>query len=370
MCDFKSLIYFSFIVIGLSLISWAYAENKPASDPETSIVNAKTEETLAGIEQEKILFTLTPEKVKERQQAVTQLITTLQKESANLKKEETAFQKKLVELANIQEVTTEQIEEATKQREVFSQNLENLRLERAQVETNLTQQNEQLTQLKGQLDKLQQLPTAEQTKEVKTQQAELKQNLALLDKAIATEQQYLVLLKEQIGVVLNLTMLAIEWHLQLQVKQASYLISEREQAVASTQVMLQEQEQALLTMQADIPNQLTSLQTTQTSIEQLQQTFEKATLDKESAEVELKNLRLEQTNIESNLAKQTQLLEELQQEIEALKKAPPTEPEQLPLHGKRVSELENRLNLQTKIHKLEQQSLTIVSQQLKQAEKN
>ncbi len=369
MCDFKFLIYFSFIVIELSLISWAYAENKPVSDPETSIVNSKTEETLAEVEKEKILFTLTPEKVKERQQAVTQMITTLQKESANLKKEETAFQKKLVELANIQEVTTEQVEEATKQREVFSQNLENLRLERAQVETNLTQQNEQLTQLKGHLDKLQQLPAVEQTKEVKTQQTELKQNLALLGKAIATEQQYLVLLKEQIGVVLNLTMLAIEWHLQLQVKQANHLISEREQAVASTQAMLQEQEQALLTMQADMPNQLTSLQTTQTSVEQLQQTFEKATLDKESAEVELKNLRLEQTNIESNLAKQTQLLEELQQEIEALKKAPPTEPEQLPLHGKRVSELENRLNLQTKVHELEQQSLTIVSQQLKQAEK-
>jgi potassium efflux system protein len=370
MRDFKFLIY-CWLIIHLNCVGLLADanENNSAVLRDKTVANSTEATSTVESEQEKVLFTLTPEVVKERQQTITKLIKTLQKESVDLKKEEQAFQKQLADLPNLEQVNTEQIEAATKRREEFSHKLEELRLERTKTETNLNRQHEQLTQLTAEQKKLQQLPTAKQTKKTRSRQSELKQNLALLEKAIATEEQYLALLKEQNEIALNITMLAIEWHLQLQVKQNQQLIDERKQAVVSAQTMLQEQEQALLTIQEDMPNRLSSLQTTETTADQLQSALDKATLEKEAADVKFKNLRLEQQNIESNLTKQSQSLEELQQEIETLKKSPPTEREQLPLHGKRVAELENRFNSQTQIQQLEKESLSIISQQVKQAEK-
>lgn len=368
MRDFKFLIY-CWLIIYLNCVGlFVYAAEKDSVAPQdeaTATETTPTEESGQG----KVLFTLTPEIVKERQRTITQLIKNLKKESRGLKKEEQAFQKQLADLPNLEQINTEQIEAATKQREEFSHNLEELRLERAKTETNLNQLREQLTQLIAEQEQLQQLPAAEPTKETRSQQSQLKKKLALLNKAIATEEQYVALLKKHSEIALNLTLLAIELHLQLQVKQNEQLINERKQAVVSAQTMLQEQEQALLTMQEDMPNRLASLETTETTADQLKAALDKATLEKEAADIKFKNLRLEQQNIESNLTKQAQLLEELQQQIETLKKSPPTEPEQILLHGKRVVELEDRLNLQTSIQQLEEQSLGIISQQLKQAEK-
>jgi potassium efflux system protein len=368
MRDFKFPIY-CLLIIYLNCVGlFAYAAEKNSADPQDEAV--ATEATPAEeLEQDKVLFTLTPEVVKERQRTITKLIKNLKKESASLKKEEQAFQKQLTDLPSLEQVNTEQIEAAIKHRKELSHNLEELRLERAKTETNLNQLREQLTQLTAEQEQLQQLPAAEQTKETRSQQSKLKKNLALLNKAITTEEQYVALLKKHSEIALNLTLLAIELHLQLQAKQNEQLINERKQAVVSAQTMLQEQEQALLTMQEDMPNRLASLETTETTADQLKAALDKATLEKEAADIKFRNLRLEQQNIESNLTKQAQLFEELQQEIETLKKAPPTEPEQIPLHGKRVVELENRLNLQTQVQQLEDQSLSIISQQLKQAEK-
>ena len=370
MRDFKFLSY-CWLIIYLNCVGLlAYADKNNSAVPQNeTVANSIGATSTVESEQEKILFTLTPEVVKKRQQEITQLIKTLQKESIGLKKEEQAFQKQLADLPNLEQVSTEQIETAAKRIEEFSHKLEELRLERTKTETNLNQQRKQLTQLTAEQEKLQQLPATEQTQETRNRQLELKPNLALLEKSIATEEQYLVLLKEQNEFALNLTMLTIEWHLQLQVKQNQQLINERKQAIANAQTMLQEQEQALQTMQEDMPNRLSSLQTTETTADQLQAALDKATLEKEAADIKFKNLRLEQQNIESNLTKQAQLRGELQQEIETLKKSPPTEPEQLPLYGKRVAELENRFNSQTQIQQREEQSLGIISQQVKQAEK-
>ena len=370
MRDVKFLIY-CLLIIYINVVGLlAYADDNDSAVSEDKTVANSTEATsTAEPEPEKVQFTLTPEVVKERQQTVTQLIKNLKKERTDLEKEEKEIQKQLLSLNELEQVQTEQLEAAAKRREEYSHNLEELRLERTKAETNLNQQREQLTQLTAEQEKLQQLPTAEQTEATRNRQSELKPNLALLEKSITTEEQYLALLKEQNEIALNLTMLAIEWHLQLQVKQNQQLIAERQQAVTSAQTMLQEQEQTLQTMQEDMPNRLSSLQTTETTADQLQAALDKATLEKEAADVKFKNLHLEQQNIESNLTKQSQLQEELQQEIETLKKSPPTEPEQLPLHGKRVAELENRFDSQTQIQQLEEQSLGIISQQLKQAEK-
>ena len=324
MRDLKFFIY-CWLIIYLNYVGLlAYAdENNLAVPQDKTVANSTVATSTVETEQEKVLFTLTPEVVKERQQTITKFIKTLQKKSVDLKKKEQAFQKQLADLPNLERVNTEQIEAAAKQREEVSNSLEKLRLERTQVETNLNQQREQLKRLTAKQKQLQQLPTAKQTKETHSRQSELKQNLALLEKAIATEEQYLVLLKEQTKMALNLTMLAIEWHLQLQVKQNEQLINERQQAVVSAQTMLQEQEQALLTMQADMPNRLSSLQTTETTADQLQVVLDKATLEKEAADVKFKNLRLEQKNIESNLTKQSNCWKNYNKKLKRLKKSSP-----------------------------------------------
>jgi len=93
------------------------------------------------------------------------------------------------------------------------------------------------------------------------------------------------------------------------------------------------------------------------------------TREKETIDVEIKNLILEQKNIEANLERQQKNVETLTENLDKLKKTPPVESEYELLHQERITSAEKYLALQTKILELEKSYSGVINQRIKQTQK-
>jgi len=125
------------------------------------------------------------------------------------------------------------------------------------------------------------------------------------------------------------------------------MLKEREQAITDNQAALVRHKETLQAAQSDLPNKIAALETAESTVDMLKERFEKAALDKQKVEVDVKNLDLERQSAKTNLDNQTKHLKEQEEKLENIRKTPPVEPEQL----------------------LEQQQLDVVTQRIEQAKK-
>lgn len=350
MCLFKHMVYF--LLVCVSMVGLP-ASAEPAANPETT--NTSTLVTELGIEELKAQITKT-------QTAITEARKVLQTEEKSL-------QRKINRLETTNKIGQKRLKEAAKKRHLGNQKIEELRVQRQHLQNTLDKQSADMAELQTTLEELNLIESAERTQEQNQQRSSAEKDIALYQKAVDLGQQHLQLLNQQTDLAIKQTILAIEWHSQLQAAHETRRIQEQEQALAdhqATHALLQENLEA---EQSDLPNKIAALETTESTVEMLRQPFEKAALDKQKAAVEINNLESEHQSAKTRLDNQTKFLQKLENKLEQLSKTPPVEPEQIPLHDKRIAVLENNIELQKKARELEQQQLEFLTQRLEPAKK-
>jgi len=346
---FKIVVYC--LIMWVSAISLS-ANAEPVADPETTSA-----------------ITITPQWLEERSQEVKKAQAALEPASKALQAEEQAFPKNVEGLITIKKITPKMLEKAAKKQQAANQPVEKLREERQTAQDNLEQQTATLTKLQTSFEELTKFPRAELTVAHNQQISTVENNIALHKQAIELDQQYLELLKAQSEVIIKQAILAIDWRGQLKSEQQTRLIKEQEQAIVKTQTALKHNLEILQTTHKNLPAKIAALETTEATIDILKEKAEKAVLDKQSADVEVKNLDLEYQSAETNLDNQSKYIVEQEKKLENLRKTPPVEPEQQPLHEKRIAVLENYIEQKKKLVEIEGQQLDIIKQRIEQANK-
>ncbi len=321
-------------------------------------VNAQPETT-------KTVITITTQWLKQQQRLISKAQTALKKDRTALPTEEQALRDKIEGLQTLKKITPKMLEVAEKQREAISQKLEERRVQRQTVQTHLDKLTEQLSTLKTQLEELTKVLPEEQTVAQNQDFAKLKKQITSAQQGIELDQQHLEILKAQAELAIKRNVLAIEWQTQLQTVPQLRLIKEREQAITDGKTVLAHSQETLRKAEEDLPNQMASLDAV--TFDHLTELFDKATLDKDSTEVEVNNLVLERQNAEALLEKLRQSLDKQETALEKLRKTPPVDPEQQPIHEKKVAEQEARFEAQKKKLDLDQQDLDLIGQRLEQA---
>jgi potassium efflux system protein len=328
---------------------------------------AHAEQSVANPETTDAASTVTQQWIKERKAVITKAQAALKKARKALQAEEQALQKKIDSLAKTEKITQPMLEDAAKKRQTANQKVEELRVERQRVQDSLDKHSARLTELQTTLQKLTQIPRAELTVDQNQEISAVKKDVALYKPAVELGQQYLELLKTQTELAIKQTLVAIEWHSQLQTVHQTHLLKERERAITDSQATLARHKETLLAAQSDMPNKIAALKTAESTVDMLKKQFDKAALDKQTVEVEVKNLESEQQSAKSNLDNKSKHLKEQEEKLENIRKTPPVEPEQMPLHEKRIAVLDNHIKLQKKALKLEQQQLDLVTPHIEQA---
>lgn len=320
--------------------------------------------TQATDNQETTDSVVTSEWIKKQQKLISQS----EKENQVLQTEEQALREKIDSLQTIDSITPKMLEQAANQRQAVYQKVEvlpDLRVQHQKVQTHLDKLTKQLSVFTTKLEELTKVPRAEQTVSQNQHISKLEEQMALPQQAIELDKQYLDILKAQSELIIKRNVLAIEWHTQLQIVPQLRIIKEREQAIADSKSVLARYQETLDKDKEDLPNQIASLDAM--TFDNLTELFEKATLDKDSTEVKVNNLVLERQNAEALLEKLSQSLDKQEQAVEELRKTPPVDPEQQPIHDKKVAEQEAHFEAQKKKLELDKQDLDLIGQRLEQA---
>jgi potassium efflux system protein len=320
-------------------------------------VNTQQETTASAI-------TVTPQWIEKQQQLITDAQAVLEKDIAALPSEEQVLQDKITGLAKL-EITQQMLDEAAQKRQVANLKAEERHSERERVQTHLDQQRQHLSQLQTTLEELQKIPPSGRTAEQNQQLSELEKDIGGQKTAIELEKQYLEILNKQIDIAIKRIILAIEWHSQLQTLYNNQLIKEKDQLKSDAKTALEHHQETLLRLREELSNKIARLETV--PVEMLTEMLEKASLDKETAEINIKNLVLERQGTESNLEREYNNLNEQQDKLENLRKTPPIDAKNVPLQNKRIAALENNINLQKKTIELEEKHLDILKQHIEQA---
>ncbi|MDM8563506.1 hypothetical protein QUF54_09150, partial [Candidatus Marithioploca araucensis] len=112
------------------------------------------------------------------------------------------------------------------------------------------------------------------------------------------------------------------------------------------------------------------METTDATLDILKEKTEKATLDKQSVEMQVKKFDLERQTAENNLENESESITEQEKKLEILRKTPPVEAEQEALHDKRIAVLENAIEQKKKRVEMVGQWLDIVKPRIEQASKH
>ena len=179
----------------------------------------------------------TPEQwIEKRQQQITEAQTALEQTRVLLQTREQALRD-----LETTEITPQTFEEAAQLRQATNMKLEQLRSERKNVQNHLdtVAQNQPLVEL---------------------------------------DQQYLELLKAQMELLIKQTVLAIEWHTQLQTVSQLRQLKERELGIADAQAALKRSQEGLQKVQEKLPNYIAMLDAI--TFDKLTEFFEQATLEK------------------------------------------------------------------------------------------
>jgi len=325
---------------------------EPVADPETTSAIA-----------------ITPQLLEQRHQEIKKVQAALKPARAALQTEEQAFPKNVEGLITLEKITPEMLDEVAKKQQTAEQQLEELRVERQTAQDNLDKQTATLKKLQTELEELTKFPRAELTVAHNHQISEVEKNITLHKQAIELEQQYFKLLKARSEVAIKQTVIATDWQGQLKSEQQTRLIKNREQEIVKTQTLLEHYLEILQTTQKNLLAKIVALETTDATFDMLKEQTEKATLDKQSVEVQVKKLDLERQTAENNLDNLSKYVIEQEEKLENLRKTPPVEPAQQPLHEKRIAILENYIERKKKLAEIEGQQFDIIKQRIEQANK-
>ncbi len=313
--------------------------------------------------------TLTQQWFEERESLVDQLQAALEPYRAALQTEEQTFSKNVEELVTIEKITPEMLEEVAQKQQAANQQVEELRVKRQTVQDNLNKQTANLTKLQTSLEELTPFPQAELTVAHNQQISLVETDIALHKQAIEIEQQYLELLKVQNGIVLKQAIIATDWQGQLKNESKNRLLKEQEQAIINAQEAFEQHKEELETAKKNLLAKIAALETTDATFDMLKELTEKATLDKQSIEVQIKKLDLERQTAENNLETQFEYITEQEKKLEKRRKTPPVESEQQPLHEKRIAVLENAIEQKKKRLEIEKKWPNIKQRRIKQTKK-
>lgn len=346
MCLFKHLILFLCLsMVGLP----AHAE--PVANSETT--NTGTTVTVQGIE--------------ELQAQIAKTQTAITEARHELQTDEQSLQRKIDRLETTKKIGQKRLNEAANKLQLGNQKIEELRVQRLHLQNTLDKQSAHLTELQTTLEELNLIESAERTQQQNQQQSAAEKDIALYQKAVDLGQQHLELLNQQTDLTIRQTLIAIEWQSQLQATHETHRIQEQQQTITDHQATLASHQENLEAAQNDLPNKIAALETTEASVDMLKEQFEKAALDKQKAAVEINNLELEHQSAKTRL--DSKHIQELEDKLEQLSKTPPVEPEQMPLHQKRIAVLEKSIEQQKKSRELQQQQLDVLTQRLETAKK-
>jgi potassium efflux system protein len=330
---------------------------------------AQAEQSVANPETTEAASTVTLQWIKARKAAITKAQAALKQDRKALQAEEQTRQNRIDSLAKPENITQQMLEDAAKKRDTANQKVEELRVERQRVQDSLDKHSARFTELQTTLQKLSQIPRAELTVVQNQERTAVEKDVALYKPAVELGQQYLELFKTQTELAIKQALVAIEWDSQLQTAHQTHLLKKREQAITDNQTALAHYKETLHAAQSDLPNKIAALETTESTVDMLKERFEKALRDKQNVENDVNNLESERQSAKTNLDKKSKYLKEQEEKLENLRKTPPVEPEQMPLHEKRIAVFENNIKLQKKARELEQQQLDVVTQRIEQAKK-
>ena len=267
------------------------------------------------------------------------------------------------------ETTPEMFAESVQKRQDINFMLEKIRGSSQYYKGLLEERYKKIALWSKTLHKLKTTPDEQLTEIQKQFIPTLEKGVVLVAKAIYITEQYLGILTKQSTSAIRHAVLATRVHALFQASRDELLIKERERALASTQAALESAEEKMQRKQEEIPNQLVALEAAQATADMIRRLLDEFKRERETADVEVKNLALEQKNIEANLERQQKNIETLAESLENLKKTPPIEPEYNQLYEERIASIEKHLALQTKIFELEKKYLNVINQRIKQTEK-
>jgi potassium efflux system protein len=343
--------------------------NSETTDSATAVTPKQIADQKEQIVQAQEKLKKLQEEISNQKKEIVQAQAKLNKAQATVQTEEKALQEKIARLKKTDTIADQMLEKATEARQTASQKLENVRVERQTLQTNQDKKKASLAEREAQLKELTQSPPAEITATQKQEISAIKKEVALLKKAVKLGQQYFDIITAQIQENVKQTIIAIEWHAKLQTVQSQRLIQEREQEIVKSNTALENFKEILITQQKDLPHKIKALESAEETVDSLKEKVKNATLEKETTDVQVKNLDLEHISTEKIFKRQLESLQEQEKSLEKLRKTPPVEPEYAPLYEKKMAVSENNIELQKKKRELEQQHLDIIKQRLEQANK-
>jgi len=143
------------------------------------------------------------------------------------------------------------------------------------------------------------------------------------------------------------------------------LLRQKQQALNETQVVLKRGIHGLVNEQKELTKNIADLPVTEITLKMV----EDAKLTRDSTNIEIEKLLLEQQTAEANLDKQTSALKEQQTVLETLQKTPATTPEQQLEQSKVINELKETIVLQEEAIILETQAVSLAKGQVDLASK-
>ena len=302
--------------------------------------------------------------IKKRQQMIKQVDHDLKKDEKELKIK--TEQQALENLPNLEKITSEMLNAAIETKQHTSDKLEDLRIERQASRGRLENYSTHIAELQTSLDELSKLKDKNLIQEYDI--SRLTQLINLYQQLNSLEQIYNDLLGKKNKIIIQQAILDLNWYAKLEDSNVRHVIEKQKQMIDIAKNKLIKNKETLALEQKDLPNKIVTLETTEFTAAALKDKLEKAALNNNTVEIEVKNLQLKYQSSETNLERLRNDFKQLEIKADTLRKTPPIEAEQL-LYNKKIAIIENKIKLQAKILELKSQQLDIIKQQIEQANK-
>jgi potassium efflux system protein len=310
---------------------------------------------------------VTPEQIAVQRKEIARAKAKLKKAKATVQAEEKALRKKIARLKKTDKITENMLKKAAEAAQTANQNLKTVREKRQTLQTEQDKKKASLAKREAQLKELTESPPAELTaaqrrKEILT----IKKEVALFKKAVELVRQHLGIITVQIQENVKQSIVAIEWHAELQTVQYQHHIQEREQEIVKSNAALERFKKALITQKEELPNKIEALKNTEETVDSLKEKLEQARSEKRNTDVDITSINSDRLNVENTLNEQSESLKKQEDNLELLRNTP-VKPEYAPLSDKKIAVSEKHIELQNKKRELEQKHLDILKERLDQA---
>lgn len=299
----------------------------------------------------------------EWQQKIKNAEAKFKEEQISLQEKEQAFQENIADLRMTSEITIPMLDEADEGKITAQSQLETLRVEHQRNEDALEQQRQVLQEKEEQLVKvLNHEPSKPQEINAQNKQTVvLEKEIDLEKKLLGLQEKYLEMLNHRIDLANKQLKLANDWNETLKNAYWKSPIEERNKMVQEDEDILKRQQQVLPIKQKELSGQIARLETMET--QEIVDNLKKASDAKDSANLEVENLKLEYQNAEATLERQRKNLKEQMDALESLKKSTGSDAEQ----SKQVYEYERKTEIQKRLIDLDESHLEIRKKRLELA---